>query len=196
MHINIYLMYRYICKLNLYVYFYNTVIYIHYLQVHAVIRRIKSDYTKPGYRARKLYFIADSASENKNNTLFAYGTDMVRHKWVDEVQLLFGPVGHTHNGVDAAHKIHNQNVGANVSGDLGHFVQNYPNGFTSECSRPNANLINRTLDWTKYYAPHMRKIAGFTKTKYYPHAVRGFRIMRESGGNVSLKWKVRTYIQR
>jgi hypothetical protein len=29
------------------------------------------------------------------------------------------PVGHTHNGIDAIHKIHNQNLGNFVAGTLG-----------------------------------------------------------------------------
>jgi hypothetical protein len=29
----------------------------------------------------------------------------------DEVLFLYGPVGHTHNGIDAKHKTHNQNLG-------------------------------------------------------------------------------------
>ena len=28
----------------------------------------------------------------------------------DEVQFLYGPVGHTHNGIDAKHKTHNQSL--------------------------------------------------------------------------------------
>jgi hypothetical protein len=76
-------------------------------QVHLVIRRAKSDYTHPLHRARTLTLMADSASENKNNTLFMYCTDLVNNGSFDEVILLFGPVGHTHNGVDASHKVYN-----------------------------------------------------------------------------------------
>ena len=37
----------------------------------------------------------------------------------DGMFLVHRPVGHTHNGVDAIHKIHNQNLGNFVSGTLG-----------------------------------------------------------------------------
>ena len=160
-------------------------------QVHAMIRRAKSDYAHPRHRARKLVLIADSASENKNNTLFAYITDLVENKWFDEVELLFGPVGHTHNGVDACHKIHNQNVGGCASADIGHFVHNYPKGYSGQDSRiPEASFLSRAADWNKYYEPCLRKIAGFTKSKNDPHMVRGFRIARQRDNTVSLTWKM------
>ena len=158
-------------------------------QVHAIIRRAKCDYNHDRHKARKLVLIADSASENKNNTLFAYCTDLVENKWFDEIELLFGPVGHTHNGVDAAHKIHNQNVASSFSGDLGHFVQNFPKGFKNKETMPAATLLQKTLDWTKYYKDHLRPIKGFTKSKCDPVAVRGFRIARNAEGTVDLTWK-------
>lgn len=159
-------------------------------QLHAMIRRGKSDYNHPRHAARKLICIADSASENKNNTLFAYFTDMVNQRWFDEVVLLFGPVGHTHNGVDALHKIHNQNVAAAFSGDLGHLVQNYPSGFsTAGNGIPNASILGKTVDWISYYENCVRYISGFKKSLNDPVAVRGFRIARETDGTVQLKWK-------
>lgn len=45
--------------------------------------------------------------------------------WYDEVLLLYGPVGHTHNGIDADHKIHNQDLGAYTAGTLGEWVSKY-----------------------------------------------------------------------
>jgi hypothetical protein len=62
--------------------------------------------------------VSYSASENKNNVLFAY------NGWFDEIILLFGPLGHTHNGVDATHKVHSHNVAGNISEGLGNFAQN------------------------------------------------------------------------
>ena len=105
----------------------HTVKDVNYLlsMLHPMIRRTKSDYTKENYKARHLIVIADSASENKGNTIFAYYADMVDAGWYDSVELFFGPVGHTHNGVDAVHKIHNVNLGGMFSGDLGHLVHNY-----------------------------------------------------------------------
>ena len=156
-----------------------------------MIRRAKSDYTHERHKARTLILIADSASENKNNVLFAYCTDLVENGWYDSVELLFGPVGHTHNGVDSTHKIHNQNVAGQVSGDLGHFVFNYVKGFSGKESHiPDVSLLERTVDWIAYYTPHMRPISGFTKTKNDPTAVRGFKISRRELDVVDLQWKI------
>jgi hypothetical protein len=163
-------------------------------QVHLVIRRAKSDYTHPRHRARTLTIVAASASENKNNTLFMYCTDLVNNGWFDEVILLFGPVGHTHNGVDASHKVHNQNVANHVAGDLGHFVQNYVKGYKGTRSEgdmmPNASILSKTLNWNKYYTPCMRRVGGFTKTSKDPVAVRGFKISKHADGTTSVQWKV------
>ena len=30
------------------------------------------------------------------------------HRWYDEINLIYGPVGHTHTGIDATHCQHNQ----------------------------------------------------------------------------------------
>ena len=163
-------------------------------QLHLVIRRAKSDYTHPRHRARTLTLVADSASENKNNTLFMYCTDLVNHGWFDEVILLFGPVGHTHNGVDASHKVHNQNVANHVAGDVGHFVRNYVKGYKGTRSEgdmmPNASILAKTLDWNKYYTPCMRRVSGFTKTAKDPVAIRGFKISKHADGTTSVQWKV------
>ena len=160
-------------------------------QFHAVIRRAKSDYTHPRHRARRLTVIADSASENKNNILLTYYTDMVVNGWFDSVELLFGPVGHTHNGVDATHKIHNVDVGQCVSGDLGHYVLNYPKGFSGRASMktPGASILGRIVDWKAYYEPVVRRISGFTKTSTDPLIVRGFRIAKQRDGSVDVRWK-------
>ena len=63
--------------------------------LHSVNRAMKHS-THAASRARKLVLIADNCSENKNNTLLAFANDLVMRGWYDEVQLLFGPVGHTH----------------------------------------------------------------------------------------------------
>jgi hypothetical protein len=169
-------------------------------QIHIVIRRAKSDYTHPRHKARKMCMIADSASENKNNVLLAYCTDLVDNGWFDEIILLFGPVGHTHNGVDATHKIHNVNVACYISGDLGHFVQNYIKGFsglTSTASqRPTASILAETLDWTAYYNPVIRRIAGFTNTKKDSIPVRGFKIAKNKDGSTDVQWKVDPAIEK
>lgn len=54
-------------------------------------------------RSTKLYLMADNAPLNKNNTILAFASELVMRGWFEEVQMLFGPVGHTHNGNDAVH---------------------------------------------------------------------------------------------
>ena len=63
--------------------------------------------------------IADNASENKNNILFAFLQEIVTRGWFSVVYLYFGPVGHTHNGNDAVHFCHNQLAGNYFSVTLG-----------------------------------------------------------------------------
>lgn len=58
-------------------------------------------------------------SENKNNTNLAWASMLVAKGWKDVIDFMFGPVGHTHNRIDAWHKIHNQDVGQYYSATLG-----------------------------------------------------------------------------
>jgi hypothetical protein len=48
---------------------------------------------------------------NKNNEDFACYSEMVAAGWFDSGELHFGPVDHTHNGVDEVHMIHNVELG-------------------------------------------------------------------------------------
>ena len=88
---------------------------------------------------RTLVLMADNYAENKNNTLFAFCSELILRGWFDEVQLLFGPVGHTHNGNDAVHYTHNQIAGDQVSVTLAEFF--------SACTVPvmffNSLFVNR-----------------------------------------------------
>jgi GNAT superfamily N-acetyltransferase len=178
--------------------------------LHMCLRRIKADYDHPNHKARTLYLIADSASENKNNELFAYCHLLVDAKWFDDVYLVFGPVGHTHNGVDAVHHIHNNQVGQYFSGDLGHYVYNYAKAFRRS---PDASYLEEILDWKTYLAPSLRapdksewggasglesygRLAGWRKSKLNPRAVRGFKVSRGLDGNIDLKWKVDPAIEK
>ena len=159
-------------------------------QLYAAIRRTKRDYTHRSYRARRLTLIADNASENKNNLVLTFFVDMVHHKWFDSVELLFGEPGHTHNGSDAVHKIHNVDVGNCTSGDLGHFVSQYVKAWHSEADRPHASVLDVMYDWKAYYNVYMRKMAGFTTSKTDPTMVRGWRVFRNTEGVVEVKYKV------
>jgi hypothetical protein len=76
-------------------------------------------------RARKCVMIFDNASDNKNNVNLAFASHLVMRGWYDEVEILFGPVGHTHNGIDAVHKIHNQGLGRYFCATLAEWVNRY-----------------------------------------------------------------------
>ena len=115
---------------------------------------------------------------------------MISEGWYDAVEFLYGPVGHTHNGVDATHHLHNNHVGGQTSGDLGHFVKNYKWGFPDKDKRPAASLLDTVYDWKKYYGPALRKLGGFTNTKNDPLSVRGWNIMKDDEATVEVRWKM------
>ena len=147
--------------------------------LHALIRRLKSSYDgkKNKHLARRLVMIADNASENKNNELYAYCNLLVQNGWFDSVELLFGEVGHTHNGVDA-------------TADFGQLVFNYPKVWSDPVTRPRASVLNVMYDWKKWFAPCLRKISGFTNTPMDTATVRGWKVEKNTDGVVEMKWKL------
>jgi hypothetical protein len=162
-------------------------------QIHATLSAIKGDPTNKQHTARRLVLIADNASENKNKEILAYCADLVMNNWFDSVELLFGEVGHTHNGNDATHKVHNQDVANHEAGDLGHFVSNYKKVWSNPDTRPRASILNVMYDWVEYYArPNqcMRPLSGHTKTQFDQYAVRGFLASRGEDSFVDIKFKM------
>ena len=155
--------------------------------LQALVMRTKSDYNHPNYQARRLVFIADNAGENKNNELLDWATDVVSAKLFDEIEFFFGEVGHTHNGVDAVFSIHNNAASARVSGTIGHFVKNFPHAFHKNV--PHASILTEVYDFKKYYAPHYRPLAGYTKTIKDPEIVRGWKVWRNAENIVEVRWK-------
>ena len=159
-------------------------------QLHAYISSIKSDSTNIQHKARRLILIGDNYSENKNNALFAWMSDLVANKWFDDVECLFGEVGHTHSGDDATHHIHNNPCGNHTSADLGQFIFNYRKTF-SESTCPRAHILDVVYDWTSYYKPLMNSsLSGFSKTQHDVYTTRGFRATRAEDNTVHLQWKV------
>jgi hypothetical protein len=92
--------------------------------VYQLIRAAKTG-AHPQRTATTLYLVGDNFAENKCNEVAAFCCLLVLKKylplllcraslavqltrWFREVYLLYGPVGHTHNGIDAAHRIHNE----------------------------------------------------------------------------------------
>ena len=159
-------------------------------QVMAMLRRIKSDPSNPQHKARRLVMVADNAGENKNNTFLAFAADLVSQKWFDNVEFLFGEVGHTHNGNDATHKIHNQDLGNQESGDLGHLIWNYRFPWKKAQHRPRASILDVMFDWDAFYNDHKRPLSGFTKTSWDSLIVRAFKACRQRSGIVEILWKV------
>jgi hypothetical protein len=141
--------------------------------------------------ARRLTLIADNASENKNNTLFAFACDLVMRGWYDIVDFFYGPVGHTHNGGDQQHQIHNEILGNFTSPTIVHLLARYPQAWRSEHSRPTPSVLDVQYDWDEYYKPYMRKIGGHTNCPTDPVGLRGFRAERGPDGVVALQWKVK-----
>jgi hypothetical protein len=158
-------------------------------QLYHQIRKIKTGGGRAS-KARKLYLIADNYSENKNNTLFAFLSDLVRHGWYDKIYLLFGEVGHTHNGDDAQHAIHNNGLGQYFCPTLVHWIEKYPHAWRSEKTRPEPHLLHVQYDFDKYYRGCLDELAGFTKTQEDPVLVRGFLFQLEENNMPTVKISV------
>lgn len=84
----------------------------------------------------RLILMADNYTENKCHILLCFLCHLVHCKWFESIELLFGPVGHTHNGNDSVHHCHN-----NIAGDfsmvtLPEFLKTFPLAWTSESARP------------------------------------------------------------
>ena len=98
--------------------------------MYHVMRALKNS-GHPAASARQAVFIGDNYSENKNNINLAFASEMVANGWYDTIQFLYGPVGHTHNGIDRKHKDHNQTVGQFASPTLAVYFFFYLSVFNS-----------------------------------------------------------------
>ena len=158
--------------------------------LHAVIHSVLNDANHPSMQARKLVLVADNCAENKNNTIFAGLQHMVLLNWFDEVELLFGPVGHTHNGVDQVHGIHNNGLGQHTIADFGHLVSKYEVVWPDQSKRPEPVLLEAQYNWDAYYKPHLRKLAGFNGCREGDDmSVHGFQFTRGRNSVVETYWK-------
>ena len=117
---------------------------------------------------RTLYCLADNYAENKNNTLFAFCSELVMRG--------FGPVGHTHNGNDAVHYIHNQIAGNFVSITPAELFNNYDSAWKSERTRPTPIINELQYAWTARYRDLSDRVGGFTNVGTRdPKYVRAFK---------------------
>jgi hypothetical protein len=103
----------------------------------------------PAPRARKLVGIGDNYSGNRNYTNLYFISEMVAWGWYDEVELLFGPVGHTHNGIDSQHSIHNKQLLSQPHYQLADILK----AFTvwTPSTRPGHCVLEGTHDWVSHY---------------------------------------------
>jgi len=86
--------------------------------------------------ATKLVLLADNYAENKNNVIFAFCSELVVRGWFREIEMMFGPVGHTHNGNDAYHYCHNQLVGNHEAVTLNESLAHFDRAWHSDRTRP------------------------------------------------------------
>jgi hypothetical protein len=159
-----------------------TVLY-HYL------RKMKFG-THPCRFARKLYLHADNYSENKNNCVFMFASELVQRGWFDVIYLEFGPPGHTHNGTDAVHRIHNKVAGDCTSLTLGQFQRQWKKSWRKDFTMPTGVINDAHLDFVSYYKPFQERVAGFTNTPDDPKSVKAFKFQwsrRET--RVEMLWK-------
>jgi len=127
-------------------------------------------------KARRCVIIADNYSENRNYLVTgAYAAELVAAGWFDSVEMLFGPVGHTHNGVDAVHSVHNTRLLLTPCTYLGDLLEKFANSWFStllySCNtlqssvlcrkKPPAHCILGVLyNWQERYKKNTNKLAG------------------------------------
>ena len=158
-------------------------------QLYHMLRAIKLAGNRAS-RAMKLTLVADNYNENKNNTLFAFLSHLVSNGWFDDIYLVFGEVGHTHNGDDAQHHIHNVIIGQYFNPTLVHWIDRYSTAWRSELTRPEPVLLHTMYDFDKYYARCIDRLAGFTRTEKDEVYVRGFHFARGTNNVVRCKISV------
>ena len=151
-------------------------------------RRIKHSSHRAS-KARHVIFVADNAQHQKNNDMFMFACELVSRGWYDRVDFLYGPVGHTHNGCDAAHNVLNTSVGNFAAMTIGEHQMNYNRVWTSHA--PEAVYTNFQYDWHARYDDDafVDRLDNFKKTTK-AQAVGGFRVRRTQTGGVELLFKM------
>ena len=124
-------------------------------------------------------------------------SELLLRKWFDEIELLFGPVGHTHNGNDAVHYIHNQIAGNYNSVTPAELFHNYQYAWHTERTRPQPIIVETQYAWSERYKPFVNNVSGFTKTINNPDYIRSFRfswndamtvVMHIKGSPMDITW--------
>lgn len=144
--------------------------------------------------ATTLYLHADNYSENKNNCIFCFCSELVLRGWFDKIIMEFGPVGHTHNGRDAVHHIHNRIAGNYYSMTIGEFQRTWQHSWRKDGTMPAAVVADVQYDWWGRYFPKGRKtenrvLQGFTNTQNDHKSVLAFKFEKGPTSDVEVHWK-------
>jgi hypothetical protein len=140
--------------------------------------------------ARHVSCIADNYSENKNNTDLAFASFIVAKGWFDNIDMVFGPVGHTHGGQDRDHEVLNNKVLGHSVGTLGQLASLFPQAWQNERKAPDNYVQDVVYNWDKFFQGHIDAIGGCWTHELNEQSVRAFRICRGTNGNVEVRWKV------
>ena len=121
--------------------------------------------------------------------VFAFFAELVMRGWYDEIEMVFGPVGHTHNGNDAVHFVHNNIAGNYVSITPAELFHNYKYAWHDATTRPQPVIMECQYDWQSRYLPYLRGVQGFTSTTNDEAYVRAFRFTRNEDGQCEMHFK-------
>ena len=161
--------------------------------LYLYIRRVKYNTTFACSRADELVIHADNFSENKNNDVFFFLCELVYRRWFKTIRLEYGPPGHTHNGNDAVHAIHNMVAGNFTSLTLGEFVKAWPYSWRKENTMPVPVVAEVQYDFVARYkhCDDAERLAGFTKTASDPQSVSAWKFQWSDtlAQTVEVVWK-------
>jgi hypothetical protein len=144
--------------------------------LYHILRKVKFG-THECRNAMTLYLHADNASENKNNVFLTFLSELVHRGWYDVIILEFGPPGHTHNGRDAVHHIHNRIAGNFFSFTLGEFKAKWIHAWRKKDTMPAAVICDVQYDLAQRY-DGFPTLSGHTNTKFDNKAVYAFKVQR------------------
>jgi hypothetical protein len=152
-----------------------------------VLRRLK---TRPNIneldaqqkKAIHLVLLADNYSENKNMHLLAFCCELIHLEMFHKIELMYGPVGHTHNGNDAVHFVHNNIVGNFESVSPPEFFNQFYSSWQSDKTRPQPVIVDVQYNFKMRYKNHLRHIMFISRA-------RAIQLSRGSNGIVNLMLK-------
>ena len=152
----------------------------------------KSDPTSQAASARDAIIIGDNYNENRNITNMCFASEVVMAGWYDSITFLYGLLGHTHNGGDRDHRMHNQLVGKHYSNTLVEWIRKFPDGWPRAGTRPGVAFIDHQYDWDAYYKHDKIKVDAMNQrlTSYGgPFLICSFKIQKEPSGHVTVRYR-------